>query len=273
MFNAVQSKTKSLTPFYSKKLSTGNIMHGFFGREGGMSEGAYSSLNCNPRSSDKAEAVQENLSMVCDYFSLTPRELKTLNQVHSDKVVYVGSVDDVTNNIDADALVTDQPNIMLGVQTADCTPIMIADAENNVVAIMHAGWKGAFSGIIQNTVHAFERCGGDIEKAIAVIGPTIAQKSYEVDQNFYNQFMSQAVINKRYFINSQKEGHYMFDLPKYCFDLLQFSGIKNVENLDIDTYSNPHSLFSYRRACHEQNIAVGSRPVVGGQISVIALVK
>lgn len=229
--------------------------HGFFTREGGVSEGIFSSLNVGLNSGDDREKVLKNREIVRE--KIGAEKLITISQVHSNIAVYV----DVEGKFEGDALVTDKPNIALGILTADCTPILFEDAEKGLVAAAHAGWKGARFGIIENTVKLMKEKGA--VNISAAIGPCIQHSSYEVDKSFYEDFLQETVDNGIFFISSKREGHYMFNLPKYIEAKLLLCGIVNVENLAQDTLSQPDKFFSHRRG------TLSANPEKGRQISVI----
>lgn len=180
-------------------------------------------------------------------------ELLFVNQIHSSEVVVVddeSKVYDYKNLPKADALVTNLKNVAIAVFTADCSPVVFFDEENSIIAVAHAGWKGAKSGILQNTIKAMRDLGA--KNISAKVGPMIQQNSYEVSEEFYNDFLVQDSANSQFFKSADKEGHYLFDLPGYVLKQLSEQELVQVENLGIDTYSNEDGYFSYRRSCHRQ---------------------
>ena len=239
------------------------VPHGFLGRCGGVSEGICSGLNVGLGSGDDREAIRENRRRAIE--AVAPgTELVTLHQVHSATAVPVTApfADDARPK--ADALVTDRPGLLLGILTADCTPVLFADPSACVVGAAHAGWKGAIGGVIGSTVEAMERLGADRSRMVAAVGPTIARKSYEVDEGFFRRFMSEAPENERFFADG-KPGHYQFDLEGFVVSMLAEAGLTRIEALGLDTYSNPDRFFSYRRATHR------AEPDYGRQVALIAL--
>lgn len=230
------------------KLS--NIKHCFFGRKGGFSKGVCEGLNVGFQH-DEPEVVVKNRKLIEKYFEA---DLSLIIQKHTNQVIYIDNIE-VEETI-ADAFVTDKKNIILGIKTADCVPILFADGENQVIGACHAGWRGAFAGIIENTILKMIKIGAKRENIIAAIGPSIAQESYEVDEQFYLEFINQDKINDKYFIDSVNPSRYLFDLPKYCFDKLKCEGIENVSLSNIDTYE-VENYFSYRRSFHNQEIGCG----------------
>jgi YfiH family protein len=240
-----------------------NITHAFFTRKGGLSEGIYSSLNVGIGSADEAETVQKNRGIAMASIGYEKKDLHTLYQIHSNKAVLVDN--NLSNNTEADGMVTKQKGIVLGILTADCTPVLFADNENQVIGASHAGWKGAISGIIENTIKKMEEIGADRENIKAVIGPTISQNSYEVGKDFYERFISNSNENAVFFISSVNPEHYMFDLAGYIEHQLKDLGISSTFNVEMDTYKDEENFFSYRRSTHKKE------PDYGRNLSAIVL--
>jgi YfiH family protein len=239
-------------PIFSK---LNGVKHGFFTRNGGVSEGIYSSLNVGLGSNDLPENVKANRNIAMRSFGqhsgeielLDGCQLHTLYQIHSDKVITVN--DKFEGRVEADALVTKIPNTVLGILTADCTPVLFADQHAKIIGAAHAGWKGACGGILENTVAAMVELGADAANIHAVIGPTIAQKSYEVGADFYERFIGFSPANEKFFIPSVKSGHYMFDLPAFVASRLAAMGLASISDVKRDTCSDAETFFSYRRSC------------------------
>lgn len=228
-----------------------NARHGFFGKKGGVSLGDYQSLNCGYSSSDKQENVTRNRKIAVENLNLkTNKKICSLHQIHSNKVVIV---DDEflksPQQVQADGFVTLRDDVVLSIITADCCPVAFIETKAKIIGLSHAGWRGAKSGILQNTIDKIVSLGGKKSNIVATIGPSIAQKSYEVSQEFYNEFVNDNIQNKKLFTNSVKSGHYMFDLTGYCFDAMQSCGIQKINNLNLDTCSLSDDFFSYRRKC------------------------
>ncbi|MDA0782158.1 MAG: peptidoglycan editing factor PgeF [Rickettsiales bacterium] len=240
-----------------------NIVHAFFTRHGGVSEGIYSSLNLGAGSNDHPKNIEKNRLLAMAHIGYEKENLHTLYQIHSDSVIVVEG--NFKERKEADAMVTKSNDTVLGILTADCTPVMFADNENKVIGAAHAGWKGTISGILQNTIEKMEELGADIENIQAVIGPTIGQKSYEVGKEFYDRFISKSPENTVFFMSSEKPQHYMFNLSAYVEYQLKHSGIKSVTNVNMDTYTDEDNFFSYRRSCHRKESDYGRN------LSVIAL--
>jgi hypothetical protein len=255
----------------AENLQQSGIAHGFFGRRGGVSTGIYDSLNCGPGSGDDRGAVIENRSRVCEALGMA--SLVNAGQVHGTHVVTVtkawpigATAEDDKRFIPlGDALVTATPGIALGILTADCAPVLFADAGARVIGAAHAGWKGAISGVVRATLVAMEALGADRKKIAAAIGPCIAQKNYEVGAEFREQFLAENSANAEYFIDSDRPDHFRFDLESYVAERLRAAGIKNVAALGADTYAREGDFFSFRRATHR------SETNYGRQISAIVL--
>lgn len=241
----------------------GDMPHGFLGRVGGVSTGIYAGLNVGLGSEDERAAVLENRHRAVDAV-LPGAALARVYQFHSPDVVSVADIGDEADPQKGDAMVTDRPGILLGIVTADCVPVLFADRQAGVVGAAHAGWKGAISGVTDNTIVAMEALGADRSRITCAIGPCIVQKSYEVDEGFFRRFAADEPANERFFADG-KPGHYQFDIEGYVAARLAVAGIGKAECLGEDTYSQPDRFFSYRRSCHL------GEPGYGRQISLIGL--
>jgi polyphenol oxidase len=237
--------------------------HAFLGRRGGVSTGIFESLNCSLGSDDGRDNVLENRRRAVSAV-LPEAALARVYQIHSPDVVTVTGPIDQFDPPKADALVTDRPNILIAVQTADCVPVLFADAQAGVVGAAHSGWKGAFTGVNENTITAMEALGADRSRIACAIGPCIAQKSYEVDDGFFRRFAEADEANERFFAGG-KPGHHQFDIEGYVAARLAAAGIARVQCFGEDTYSQPDRFFSYRRSCHKEE------PGYGGQMSLIGI--
>ena len=238
------------------------IRHGFFTRIGGVSDGLYGSLNCGYGSGDEAARVTENRARVAGRLAVEPERLVTLYQVHSPTVVAVGRPWATGEAPEADAMVTDRPGLALGILTADCVPVLFADAEAGVVGAAHAGWKGACAGVVAATVAAMTRLGARPERMAAAIGPCIAQSSYEVGPEFPGRFTP---ADAGFFVPAPRPGHFLFDLAGLVEGRLAACGIPAVRRCPNDTAAEEEHFFSYRRA------TLRGEPVYGRGISVIVL--
>lgn len=255
----------TVTFLTSPVLDAASIAHGFFTREGGVSEGLYKGLNCGPGSGDDPSHVAENRRRAVRALAGQDLPLCTLYQVHGREVATVTGPwpDDARPH--ADALVTARPGVVLGILTADCGPVLFADPEARVIGAAHAGWKGAFSGVLEATVAAMEALGARRNRIRAALGPTIAAESYEVDSAFRDRFLEAAADYDRFFRPGERKDHFMFDLPGFIEARLQALKLGAIGILGQDTYAAPDHFFSYRRATHR-----GEKDY-GRQLSLIAL--
>lgn len=246
-------------------LDLPGIRHGFHTRENGVSTGIYASLNCGPGSRDDPNAVVENRVRALAGLGLGKAELVTCYQVHSPNVVVVEAPWTQVEAPKADAMVTTQPGIVLGVLTADCAPVLFADVEAGVIGAAHAGWKGAQGGVLKATVSEMVQLGAKAERIHAVVGPCIHQESYEVGEELRLQVIAASSWADWCFEPATRPGHFQFDLPSYVSGELQRLDLATVEVLDHDTYGEEHLFFSYRRTTHNQESDYGR------QISMIGL--
>lgn len=224
------------------------VRHGFFTREGGVSTGQYAGLNVGFGSDDDPAAVAENRRRAMAVFGLEGAALATLHQVHSADVVPVTRPWAFADRPKADAIVTDRPGVALGILTADCAPVLFADAEAGVIGAAHAGWKGALGGVLEATVEAMERAGASRGRIVACIGPCIGPPSYEVGPEFVERFMADDPTNDAFFTPATRSGHGMFDLPGYAQARLERLGLRTPGWVGFDTLAEPDRFFSYRRA-------------------------
>lgn len=226
--------------------------HAFFGRNGGVSEGVYASFNFNRKSRDKAENIEKNLELVGRFYGLPGSAVMRPRQGHTDKAVYVDRPS--RYEIEADGAVTDRPGIILGITTADCMPVLLADEKHGVIGAAHAGWRGALAGVIENTVKIMLERGAKAEDIAAAAGPCLQKESFEVQNDMRDLFIARDKDNERFF-TPRGEGRWFFDPEAYVRRRLELIGIKNVSFSGIDTYTNPELYFSYRRCRHQGQIA------------------
>jgi len=251
--------------FYSKSLKKFKyIKHCFFSRKGGFSKGIYQSLNCGRGSKDIKKNVNKNLSFVSKKMKVNPTKLALMYQTHSNKVIIINEKNKDSKKFKSDAIITKLKGIALGVVTADCVPIILYDSKNQIIGCIHAGWKGASSGIIENTIKKFKKLNTK-NKLFASVGPCISEKSYEVDISFYKKFISKSKKNSFYFAKKNKNRK-LFDLRKYVNDKLVKLNVK-VDHVKHDTFKEKDSFFSYRRSrkLHEKDY--------GRCISAISLIS
>lgn len=251
-------------PIQAEELSGHDtITHGFFSRAGGISEGLYRGLNTGLGSSDAREAVHENRARVAAWFGLEPDRLVTVHQIHSPDV-HVANRENRHDRPRADALVTAEPGLAIGILTADCGPVLFADPEARIIGAAHAGWKGAFTGVLENTIAAMEALGAARSRIKAVLGPSISGSQYEVGPEFHARFVDAKAEDSHYFSPSTRAGHFLFDLQALTVDRLSQAGVSATMTGHC-TYSDEGKFFSYRRTTHR------GEPDYGRQISVISI--
>ncbi len=254
-----------------KKLNgeSGKIQHGFFGRQGGVSEGIYASLNCGVGSNDDPAAVQENRSRVAQSLGIEKDALLGVWQIHSAECVMADKdMPQGDERPKADALVTDQAGLGLGVLTADCGCILFAGEKADgtpVIGAAHAGWKGALGGVLESTIAQMQELGAELSTIRAAVGPCIGPKSYEVSIGFEVPFLERESEDEHFFKSASKAGHLMFDLPGYIANRLAKAGLRQITITGHDTFADKESFFSYRRSTH------AGEPDYGRQISAIVI--
>ncbi|MGE5164888.1 MAG: peptidoglycan editing factor PgeF [Sphingobacteriales bacterium] len=249
----------------SSLATLAGIRHAFFTRSGGVSLGVYSSLNGGVGSNDTPEKVAENRARMAAALGVHTGRLLTPFQIHSPDVVVVKEPWTRDSRPRADAIVTQTPRLAIGVSTADCGPLLLADNKAGVIGAAHAGWRGALSGVIEATVASMEQLGADRSRIAAALGPTIRQPNYEVGPEFVERFLAADSANARFFTPSQREGRALFDLCGYIAQRVERAGIAQFEDLGLCTYEEPERFFSYRRSTH------GGEPDYGRHINAIAL--
>lgn len=215
---------------------------------------------------DRGLSDRTNLECALIEKNFSNQKVLFVNQIHGKEVVVIDTETKIHGKQDlpkADAIVTNLKNLVIGVFTADCAPILFFDAEQKVIAASHAGWPGAKSGVIKSTLEQMKKLGA--KNITAIIGPMIQQKSYEVSQEFFDDFLSEDSSNQKFFIFGIRPEKYLFDLPSYIEKKLQIEGIGKIENLKIDTYENDQDFFSFRRSKHREEKDCGRN------VSVIAI--
>lgn len=225
----------------------GAVKHGFFTRKGGASSGIFAGLNCGPGSSDQSEAVRTNRARAADALGVELNALQGVNQVHSPDVAVIEEITDPPPR--ADAAVTKVPGIAISILTADCQPVLFSDPKAGVIGAAHAGWRGAMEGVLENTLDAMERLGAHREDITAVIGPCISVHSYEVGEDFMEQFLMEDMDYSRFF-SPGPSGKPHFDLPSFSLHRLREAGVGEAEWMRRCTYREPERFYSYRRATH-----------------------
>ncbi len=242
------------------------VPHGFFTRLGGVSSGPYATLNCGLASGDTREAVIENRARAARAIGADPALLFVLKQVHGTRVMTVGGpLWEPGAGPDADAMVTDRPGAVLGIVTADCAPVLLADPEAGIVGAAHAGWRGAATGVLEATLAAMRSVGAAPARIRAAIGPAIGQVSYEVGPDVRDAVLGHNPGNGRFFAPGGRDEHWLFDLPGYCAARLAAAGLTAITTLEADTAADEERFFSHRR-----RVLAGGGPI-GHQISLIML--
>jgi len=230
--------------------------HAFFTRKGGVTEGHLGSLNCGSNF-DVVENIRENQKRAMEALGSSFAALNLLKQIHSN-IVHV--VEDVVlpRNLEGDALVTRNPNMVIGVLTADCVPVLFYDAEAQVIGAAHAGWKGALYGVAEKTLEAMEKLGGNRKNIHAAIGACIRQQSYEVGAEYVARFVAEDKASAKFFIPSAKPEHSLFDLAGYVTMRLQNAGVAKISDIATDTSTCPDDFFSCRRAFLKGEMGFGN---------------
>ncbi|MBO6640302.1 MAG: peptidoglycan editing factor PgeF [Roseitalea sp.] len=255
-----------LQPLISKAFGDGRaVRHGFFTRAGGVSEGLYAGLNVGLGSADDPDRVRENRRRIAGWFGVGETALSGCHQVHSADVITIDAPIPLDSRPRADALVTATSGIPIGVLTADCAPVLFADPVARIIGAAHAGWKGALTSVLDNTIGAMVALGADRANIMAVVGPSISRPNYEVGPEFADRFITAAPGNARWFRPSDRSGHHLFDLTGYCVARLQDAGIIAAMTGEC-TYADEARFFSYRRTTHR------GEPDYGRQMSAIMIV-
>jgi len=243
------------------------IRHAFFTRQGGVSSGMYATLNGGIGSHDEPHNVAQNRARMAAALGVDAGRLLTAYQIHSPDVVIVDRPWATRERPRADALVTKCHGLAIAVTTADCGPVLLADGVARVIAVAHAGWRGAAGGVIEATISAMERCGANRKHIVAALGPMIRQENYEVGPEFIAALQVQSSANACFFAPATRAGHALFDLPGYIRARLAAAGLEQIEDLACCTYSDATRFFSYRRATHR------GESDYGRHVNAIALVN
>ena len=225
------------------------VSHYFFNRLGGTSKGIYKSLNCGKGSKDKIAHISKNLKIVSKKIGCTSGNLVSLNQTHSNKVLKINNVP--KKKLTGDAMITNKQNIAISILTADCAPILIIEKKQKFVGAIHAGWKGAFKGIVKKTIQLLKKNGCSEKDMIACIGPCIKKNSYEVKNDFFKLFKDKNKKNVNFFTFKKKKIY--FDLSEYIKNQFYENGVKKIEIIRKDTYALKNNFFSSRRSKKNKN--------------------
>jgi len=231
--------------FFSKKLKKLNVSHCFFSRNSGFSKGIYRSLNCGIGSNDNKKLVHKNIKFVESFLKIKKNNLKLMYQTHSSKVLKINHKNFEKKKFKSDGITSDLKGVALGVLTADCVPILIYDKINKKICVLHAGWKGIFKGIVEKGIKKFSK--KNLNSLIVAIGPCIGKKSYEVDKLLKLKFLRQSKYYKKFF-KASKKGKFLFDLRSIVNYKLKKVGVKEIDNINLDTFKDSKNFFSHRRS-------------------------
>ena len=231
--------------FFSKKLKKLNVPHCFFSRNSGFSRGIYKSLNCGIGSNDNKKLVRKNIRFVESFLKIKKNNLKLMYQTHSSKILKINHKNFEKKKFKSDGVTSDLKGVALGVLTADCVPILIYDKINKKICVLHAGWKGIFKGIIEKGIKKFRK--KNLNSLIVAIGPCIGKKSYEVDKLLKLKFLRQSKYYKKFF-KASKKGKFLFDLRSIVNYKLKKVGVKEIDNINLDTFKDSKNFFSHRRS-------------------------
>ena len=240
--------------FNSKKLSKFlEISHGFFNKKGGVSKGIYKSLNCGIGSKDKKTKIKKNLDIVKLKLGVRYKKIFLVKQIHSNKFVFLSSNSNImSRSVNADAVISEKKGMPIAVLSADCVPILIYDNKRKMIAAIHAGWRGAYKGIVEKVIQSMLRKGCNPKYMTAAIGPCISKKNYEVKGQFRNRFIKKDDENIKFF--TIKKNKIYFDLQNYVKKQVKLNLIKNIDLLNIDTFNKKNNFFSARRSLkHNHN--------------------
>ena len=260
-----QIPAAAVVPIEARALDLPGIAHAFFTRDGGVSTGIYAGLNTGSGSKDSRQAVLENRRRAAAYLGVGPDRLASPFQVHGTDALIVEKAWPPGEGPKADGLVTATPGLAIGVGSADCGPVLFADAEAMVVGAAHAGWKGALTGILESTIATMETLGAQRRRIVAILGPTISSDAYEVGPEFSAHFRDADPANGQFFRPAERAGHEWFDLPSYIVARLRGAGIGHADSVGLCTYTDEARFFSYRRTTHR------GEPDYGRLLAAIAL--
>lgn len=254
-----------LKPITTDLLNLADTAHGFFGRVGGQSTTPFDSLNVSFALGDDPLAVNSNLDAIATHVGVSPQNLCLVRQTHSTDVIGVTSASPRDNRIEADGMVTANKGLALGIQTADCGPVLFADPKNQIIGGCHAGWKGAVGGVVGNTIEAMVKLGAERQHIVAALGPAIRVENYEVGEQFKTDVLAKFPHTGRYFKLPGGAHAPHFDLPKCIMDQLESANLADIVDLGICTFANSDEYFSHRKATHLNE-------KTGRQLSIIAII-
>ena len=242
--------------FYSKNYSKSKIKFGFFTRVGGISKNNYSSLNCSLSSGDNKKLVKENINIALKKIHLEKSSLKTVKQIHSNKVLEITN-NNLNKKIECDGMITQDTNISLAILTADCCPIFIFDIDSKFIACLHAGWRGVYKNIVKNALKKINKIQPNNKKIKGIIGPCLDQNHFEVDKIFKIKFLKKNPLYNSFFEDILGRNKSLFNMRALIRQQLRDENINDIEDINKDTYSNVELFFSHRRSTHLQNLPTG----------------
>lgn len=249
---------QAINPSHSSSLNKNTgIQHAFFSREGGASSGLLDSLNFSLSKGDTLDAITYNRAQVAEYYGDSSRLPQYAKQVHGRDVLVIDKPLDFFSLPEVDGLITKTPNLVIGVQTADCIPLLLYEEPARIIGAIHVGWKGAYLDIVEEALNQIQKLGGKAQNIQAAIGPCIHQPNYEVDQAFHDRFLNKNKTAQQFFKPSSRTSHYLFDLPSYVTRQLYEKNVTSVDILPIDTYDSPDRFYSCRRAFHKSEATYG----------------
>ena len=241
--------------FSIKSFNEDKIKYGFFTRLNGFSKKQFKSLNCSLSNGDERKIVFKNRELVLKELKLNKKKLIILNQTHSSKVIKINK-NNLNKKNNADGMITSLENVVLGVLTADCAPIFIYDNKKKIICCLHSGWKGTLSNISKNAIRLFDKHNTKNTDLVAIIGPCLGAKNYEVDKDFKKEFIKKDLEYDKFFRYKNKN-KYFFNLRGVINFQLKNLGLKKIYNVNIDTYNNESLFFSHRRSTHKGELSSG----------------
>ena len=247
---------KNKDNFFKADIETNSISYGFFSKKNGFSKNNFYSLNCSLSSGDKKILVEKNILSAKKKLGLEKKKLKFTNQIHSSKVNFI-DVRNYDKVINGDGLITKDKDIVLAILTADCAPIFISDNKNSFICSLHSGWKGCLKNIIKNAINKIKALSLNKSELFAIVGPCLNKENFEVDSKFKEIFLKNNVDYNKFFFHNINYDKYFFDMRGLINYQLKTSSIKNISNIDLDTYSNKNIFFSHRYSTHNNILPTG----------------
>ena len=242
--------------YTSEKIINKKINFGFFTKNGGYSTNNFASLNCGYGSGDDKKLVFKNIERAKKLINLNRKKLKTVNQIHSNKVILINK-DNINQSYDADGIITQDKNISIAVITADCCPIFIFDNDLSFISCLHAGWRGSYLNIVKEAINKIKKIQPNFKKINVIIGPCLNKNSFQVDENFKNKFIKKSKNYEKFFYKKDKSSKNLFNMRGLIISQILENNITNLEEVNLDTYTNKNSFFSHRRSTHLNLLPAG----------------